>query len=83
MRENRRHHRVKMPAFPPKLGRIAIDAKSPSIECRVVDLSSSGACLEITGQAQALPKRFEFFANGSRKKCNLVWRNGRRLGVSF
>jgi hypothetical protein len=64
------------------VGRIAVDSKSPTIECRVLDLSASGACLEVSGQA-TIPKRFDLFSGGMKKKCNVVWRNGRRFGVSF
>ena len=82
MKENRRHARVQLPGFSSKSGRIVVDPKTPSIECRIVDLSASGACLEVNSQV-TLPKRFEFHASGTRRKCNLVWRNGRRLGIAF
>ncbi len=82
MSENRRHLRVKMPAFPPKVGRIVVDRKTPSIECRIIDQSASGACLEVSGDA-AVPKQFEFFAGGTKKTCKVVWKSGRRLGVLF
>jgi hypothetical protein len=82
MRENRRHARVPMPGFSSKTWRIVVDPKTPSIECKIVDLSASGACLEVNSQL-TLPKRFEFLAGGTRKKCNLIWRRGARLGVAF
>jgi len=82
MNDKRRHVRVKMPAFSSKLGRIVVDPKVPSIECTIVDISASGACLELGGAA-SLPKRFEFHSGGTRKKCNIVWRRGWRIGVSF
>jgi hypothetical protein len=82
MAENRRHARVKMPSFSTKLGRIVVDPKTPSIECKIVDISAGGACLELGG-AMSLPKRFEFHSGGTKKKCNVVWRKGWRVGVAF
>jgi hypothetical protein len=79
MRENRRHHRVRMP---PTVGRIATDAKAPTLECRIIDISASGACLEVSTPS-AVPQRFDLHHAGSRKKCNVVWKRGYRLGVSF
>lgn len=76
----RRHMRTRMPSS--KLGRIVVDGKAPSIECSIVDISAGGACLDVDSTV-TLPKRFEFFSGGTKKKCNLVWRNGRRLGVTF
>jgi hypothetical protein len=82
MPEKRRYARVKPPSFSSRVGRIVIDPKTPSIECTIIDLSAGGACLEVGGTV-SLPKRFEFFAGGTRKKCNLVWSRGRRVGISF
>jgi hypothetical protein len=48
----------------------------------VIDLSAGGACLEITGQA-VVPRRFVLLHGGTKKKCNVIWQNGRRLGVSY
>ena len=82
MRENRRHHRVRMLVSPSALGRISGNAKVPTLECRIIDISASGACLEVSTPS-AVPQRFELHHAGSRKKCNVIWKRGYRVGVSF
>ena len=53
-------------------------------DCRIVDLSAGGACLELT-RAATLPKAFELVINPGaiRKRCKLVWKAGQRFGVVF
>jgi hypothetical protein len=80
--ENRRFVRSRPTGLVSKFGTIVVDPKKPVITCSVVDLSAGGACLEVSVHA-ALPKRFVFVHGGTKKKCNLVWQSGRRLGVSF
>jgi PilZ domain-containing protein len=82
MKEHRRHVRTRMPSFSSKVGRIVVDPKSPSIECAIIDISASGACLEVSSPV-TLPKKIEFFSGGTKKKCNVVWKSGRRFGVAF
>jgi hypothetical protein len=64
------------------LAKLIVDPKAPVIDCRVVDYSPGGACLELTGQT-ALPIRFELLFGPTRKRCRVVWSAGRRLGVAF
>jgi hypothetical protein len=61
---------------------IVVDARSPAIDCNVVELSSGGACLEVS-HAAAIPKRFVLLHGRTKKKCLVVWKEGRRLGVTF
>jgi len=61
---------------------IIVDPKTPVIECDVVDLSATGACLQVRKQA-SVPKRFVLLHGGTKKKCSLVWKTGNRLGVTF
>jgi hypothetical protein len=82
VRENRRFARVRPTGLVSRAGTIIVDPKKPVIACSVIDLSAGGACLEINGQAD-IPKRFVFLHGGTKKKCSLVWQEGRRLGVSF
>lgn len=53
-------------------------------DCRVVDISASGAKLAITGKTQ-LPRRFNiaFAPSIAAKACELVWRNGAMAGIKF
>jgi hypothetical protein len=62
--------------------KIIFSGNLPPAECKVVDLSAGGACLEVSG-AGSLPKNFELVVGAVRKKCKVVWRAGWRLGVSF
>jgi hypothetical protein len=64
------------------VAKIMVDARAPLIDCRVVDYSPGGACLEVSGQPK-LPNRFELLFGGTRKRCRVVWTAGRRLGVAF
>ncbi|MEA2913651.1 MAG: hypothetical protein QOJ15_5732 [Bradyrhizobium sp.] len=64
------------------VAKIMVDPKTPLIDCRVVDYSPGGACLEVSGQPK-LPNRFELLFGGTRKRCRVVWTAGRRLGVAF
>jgi PilZ domain len=82
VRENRRFARVRPTGLMSRAGTIIVDPKKPVISCSVIDLSAGGACLEINGQAD-IPKRFVFLHGGTKKKCSVVWQEGRRLGVSF
>lgn len=52
--------------------------------CKVVDMSEGGARLAIDGKT-VLPKTFNvvFTPNASGKACQLVWQNGRTVGIKF
>jgi hypothetical protein len=82
VQENRRFARVRPTGLVSKVGKLVVDAKTPAIDCDVIDLSAGGACLQVRSDA-TLPKRFEFLHGGTRRKCSLVWKAGRRLGVSY
>jgi hypothetical protein len=62
--------------------KVQVGPKAPLIDCKLVDYSAGGACLEVFGQV-TLPARFEMFYGGVRKRCRIVWTKGRRVGVSF
>jgi hypothetical protein len=65
-----------------RTAKIIVDAKSPTVDCNVVDLSSGGACLEVANPA-AVPKRFVLLHGNTKKSCLVVWKTARRLGVQF
>jgi hypothetical protein len=56
--------------------------KSPPVDCRIVDYSAGGACLEVFPMVM-LPDRLEFVHGAVKKKCRVVWRRGIRIGVAF
>jgi hypothetical protein len=62
--------------------KLILGPKTPVVDCKVLDYSPGGACLEISGQTK-LPSRFELLFGGTKKRCRVVWSVGRRLGVSF
>jgi len=64
------------------LARLIVDPKAPVIDCRIIDYSPGGACIELGGQIR-VSDRFELLFGATRKRCRVVWRTGRRLGVAF
>jgi hypothetical protein len=57
---------------------------APWIECRIVDVSDNGVCLDVG--ALAVPKLFglAFTAGGEVMRiCALVWRRGELIGARF
>jgi len=78
----RRFARVRPTGRISDLAKLILDPKAPVIDCRVVDYSPGGACLEISPQIK-VPNRFELLFGTTRKRCRVVWSAGRRLGVAF
>lgn len=82
MHHPRRFTRVRPSGLVSRTAKIIVSAKSPTLDCNVVDYSAGGACLELSQQAR-LPARFELLYGGTRKKCRMVWASGFRVGVAF
>lgn len=82
MSERRRQIRVAPRGIVPHTGRIFLGAEAGSINCRIVDVSATGACLDIPTTLD-FPPRFEFVYGNTRKYCNLVWRRKFRIGIRF
>jgi hypothetical protein len=82
MSEDRRFVRVRPQGMMSKTGTIIIDPKKPVINCTVIDLSATGACLQVSSPA-GLPKRFEFLYAGVKKKVQLLWTRGFIIGVTY
>jgi PilZ domain len=78
----RRFTRVRPTGRISDAAKLIVGPKDPVIDCRIVDYSPGGACLEIAAQTK-LPNRFELVFGGTRKRCRVVWSAGRRLGVAF
>ena len=79
----RRFARIRPTGRNSDVAKLIVGPKAPVIDCRVVDYSAGGACLEIWGQTPQLPNRFELLFGGTKKRCRVVWTKGRRLGVTF
>lgn len=57
----------------------------PPRACTIIDMSESGAQLDVPGEGEA-PGEFSLLIGGNshvRRQCRVVWRSGRRLGVEF
>lgn len=78
----RRFARVRPGARVSSAAKIVVSARDPMIDCVLVDISAGGACIEVDPQV-LLPQRFEVVHGNTRKRCRLVWKAGRRIGVSF
>ncbi len=59
-------------------------AQAATIDCTIKNLSPDGACLEFAGP-MGIPDRFDLILNSDQtsRPCRVMWRAGRRLGVSF
>jgi len=80
--DKRRSFRVEPKGLVPRVGKILLGPKMMPIECRVVDLSAGGACLELP-RSYNLPNRFEFLHGSTKRYCTLAWTRGFRIGVSY
>lgn len=78
----RRSARVRPSGGMSSAAKIIIDPKAPLVDCRIVDYSAGGACIEICGETK-LPNRFELVFGRTRKHCRIVWSKGRRMGLVF
>jgi hypothetical protein len=66
-----------------KGGRIVFNAGRSTIDCRVRNLSSSGAKLQVTSVV-GIPDTFDLLLEGAtRQPCRVVWRTLKELGVQF
>jgi hypothetical protein len=79
MSDRRRHPRI--PAQTPAT--IILDCFT-AVSCVVRDLSEGGARLDVQG-CGILPPVFDLLADGAKefRTCEVVWRSGDQLGVSF
>ena len=63
--------------------RISYRGLGTSTECRVRDLSDTGACLVVASPV-GIPDTFDLvFADGTVKPCKIEWRKAEKIGVSF
>jgi len=78
-----KEHRTEVRQHTLKAAKIVIDSKS-IIDCTVRDLSSKGACLEVTSPI-GIPETFELTipVDSLTHKCRVSWRKTKRIGVYF
>ena len=80
--DNRLYSRVKPIGLISKTATLVLDPKTPAVQCRVVDISKGGACIELLKPLK-MPKRFIFLHGGVKKHSFLIWQRGERVGVGF
>jgi hypothetical protein len=61
-----------------------IEFGGSAIDCTVRNLANTGAMLEVVSQA-SIPHQFTLVlsADGSHRRCHVVWRKDKRIGVTF
>ena len=66
-----------------KAGTIAFN-RDAGIDCRVRNLSTIGACLEIASHV-GIPDDFVLLVgyDNLRQPCHVIWRSDKRMGVTF
>lgn len=65
---------------------LAAGGKSDRIRCRILDMSDGGARLAISAPVPVLPRTFTLvlFKDATlQRDCELVWTDGRYIGVRF
>ena len=57
---------------------------APSIECIIRNISTTGACLEVTADV-SIPDSFTLIIKpeGLRRSCRVAWRAAPQIGVRF
>jgi hypothetical protein len=66
-----------------KGGRIVFNAGRSTIDCKVRNLSSKGAKLQVVSVV-GIPDTFDLLLEGhSRQPCRVAWRSLKELGVEF
>lgn len=82
MTQERRFARIRPGGTISSAASLIVGPKLPVVACNVVDYSAGGACVELAADI-TLPQRFELLHSGTKKKCRIVWRKARRVGVAF
>jgi hypothetical protein len=80
--ERRRHHRYVIN----RMAKLQIDTNTLPRECMIVDLSKQGA--RLFAESVHVPDRFHLLISGTtgggdRRECQVVWRLGGEIGVTF
>jgi len=66
-------------------GQLHFEGGDPPRACSIVDMSESGAQLDVPGDSD-VPSEFWLLIGGNshvRRQCRVVWRSGNRFGVQF
>jgi PilZ domain-containing protein len=66
-------------------GQLQFEEGVPPRACSIIDMSESGAQLDVHGDSN-VPGEFSLLIGGNshvRRQCRVVWRSGSRVGVEF
>jgi hypothetical protein len=66
-------------------GQIHFEDGVPPCACTIIDMSESGAQLQVAADIE-VPGEFSLLIGGNshvRRHCRVVWRSGNRIGVNF
>ena len=66
-------------------GQIHVENGGSPRACTIIDMSETGAQLDVPGDAP-VPNEFSLLIGGNshvRRHCRVVWRSGTRMGVEF
>jgi hypothetical protein len=65
-----------------KTAQIILSDKAPKLDCSVRNISTTGACLQVS-TTYGIPASFDVIIEGTRRPCRSVWRTDTKLGVTF
>ena len=79
MLEQRKHVRF----LTVKSGQLIWNAGQSELECVILDLSSTGACVRASSTVQIPDELYLTIETGHTVRCRVAWRTRYRLGLSF
>lgn len=67
-----------------KTGKLSISDRMPPIECAILDITDTGACVLVPNGAE-IPSTFSLVIDGAQDRyyCHVKWKSRARLGVEF
>ena len=65
-----------------KSGKIIFNHHASVVDCTIRNVSDTGACLQVQSVV-GIPESFDLLMDDIKRSCNVKWRSGNRMGVSF
>ena len=65
-----------------KTAQIVLSDKAPKLDCSVRNISTAGACLQVS-TTYGIPASFDVVIEGASRPCRSIWRTDTKLGVAF
>jgi hypothetical protein len=79
MLEKRKHTRLRTETS----GALIWNSGQKSIDCRIVNVSDTGACLRVATTMGIPDVVYLTMDEGTMRRCRAAWRSAHRLGVSY